>query len=89
MQAVVFSPAYMPQARYAASTPEAAESSSVSPDRGDYAVKFRSTGKEYSLALVPKTFDADHRAFYMDDTGTIRAEDTKPATASSEPVKTR
>lgn len=59
----------------------------VSTDRGDYTVKFRSTGNEYSLSLVPKSFDAAHRSFYMDDTGTIRAEESKPATASSEPVK--
>jgi hypothetical protein len=59
----------------------------VKADRGDYTVKFRSTGKEYALSLVPKAFDADHRAFYMDETGTIRAEDDKPATASSESVK--
>ncbi len=58
-------------------------------DRGDYSVRFHSTGKEFSLSLVPKTFDADHRAFYIDDTGTIRAEDSKPATASSEPVNRR
>lgn len=55
-------------------------------DRGDYTVKFHSTGKEFSLALTPKTFDASHRAFYMDDTGKIRAEDSKPATAESELV---
>lgn len=58
-------------------------------DRGDYTVKFRSTGKEFSLSLVPKTFDAAHRAFYMDDTGKIRAEDSKPATAGSEPVSNK
>lgn len=55
-------------------------------DRGDYTVKFHSTGKDYSLSLVPKQFDQGHRAFFMDETGTIRAEDAKPATASSEPV---
>ncbi len=61
----------------------------ASTDRGDYAVKFHSTGKGFSLSLVPKTFDAEHRAFYMDETGTIRSEDNKPATASSEAVKSR
>lgn len=59
----------------------------ASTDRGDYTVKFQSKGKDYSLSLVPKAFDAAHRAFYMDETGTIRSEETKPATASSEPVK--
>ena len=57
------------------------------PERGDYTVKFHSTGKTWSLGMVPKTFDAAHRAFYMDDTGTIRGESDKPATASSEPLK--
>ncbi len=55
-------------------------------DRGDYTVKFHSTGKEWSLAMTPKTFDPSRRAFYMDDTGTIRGEDSKAATASSEPL---
>jgi hypothetical protein len=59
----------------------------ASTDRGDYAVKFHSTGKDWSIVMVPKTFDDAHRSFYMDETGTIRAEETKPATASSEAVK--
>jgi hypothetical protein len=56
-------------------------------DQGDYNVKFHSTGKDWSLVLLPKTFDADHRAFFINETGTIRAETDKPATANSEPVK--
>ncbi|MGH9520950.1 MAG: hypothetical protein ACRD3E_00300 [Terriglobales bacterium] len=59
----------------------------TAPEQGDYTVKFRGATKDWSLALVPKTFDADHRAFFMDESGTIRAEADKPATASSEPVK--
>lgn len=59
----------------------------MSTEQGDYTVKFHSTGKDWSLVLVPKAFDAEHRAFYMDDSGTIRAEADKPATASSDPVK--
>jgi hypothetical protein len=55
-------------------------------DRGDYTVHFRSTGKEYSLALVPKQYDAAHRAFYVDETGEFRAEDNKPASKSSPPL---
>ncbi len=58
----------------------------VTTNRGDYTVRFHSTGKEYSLALVPKQFDLLHRAFYMDDSGTIRAEDGQPATSSSPPI---
>jgi hypothetical protein len=59
----------------------------TSTDQGDYTVKFRAAPKEWSVAMVPKTFDADHRAFYLDDSGTLRAADDKPATASSDPVK--
>lgn len=59
----------------------------VATDRGDYTVKFHSTGKDWSVAMLPKSFDAAHRSFYMDETGTIRAEETRAATASSEPVK--
>lgn len=59
----------------------------VAPEQGDYTVKFHSTGKNWDLSLVPKTFDSDHRAFYMNETGTIRAEADKPASALSEPVK--
>ncbi len=59
----------------------------VATQRGDYAVKFHSTGKEFTLTMVPSQFDAAHRAFFMDETGTIRAEDDKPATAASPPVK--
>jgi hypothetical protein len=58
----------------------------VATNRGDYTVRFHSTGKEYSVALVPRQFDAAHRAFYLDDTGAIRAEDAKSATASSPPI---
>lgn len=56
-------------------------------DRGDYTVEFHSNGKDYSLSLVPKQFDAAHRAFYVDESGRIRAEDDKPATASSAKVE--
>ena len=56
-------------------------------EQGDYTVKFRGTAKDWTLTMVPKTFDADHRAFYMDESGKIRAEADKPATATSDPVK--
>ncbi len=56
-------------------------------DRGDYTVRFRSTGKEYSLSLIPRQFDASRRAFYVDETGEFRVEADKPATRSSPPLK--
>ena len=59
----------------------------VKTDRGDYTVQFHGTATEFTLSLVPKQFDALHRAFFVDDSGTIRGEDDKPATAASPPVK--
>ncbi len=56
-------------------------------DRGDYLVKFHGSGKDYTLSLVPKQFDAAHRAFFVDDTGVIRGEGDKLATKESPPVK--
>lgn len=53
-------------------------------DRGDYTVHFRGTKEEFSLGLIPKRFDPEHRAFYADESGRIRAEQEKPATAESE-----
>ena len=81
-------------AAYATSLAELVGSSSftrrmINPNRGDYAVHFTSTGKEFSLSMVPKQFDPAHRAFFADDTGAIRAEDDKPATASSPSVKAK
>lgn len=51
--------------------------------RGDYTVSFRPRAEGYSLALTPKQFDADHRAFYVDESGVFRCETDKAATASS------
>jgi hypothetical protein len=59
----------------------------INPQRGDYTVHYASTGKDYSLSLVPKQYDSAHRAFFTDDSGPIRVEDDKPATASSPKLK--
>ena len=56
-------------------------------DRRDYTVQFHSTGKAFSVALVPKQFDADHASFFMDETGVIRTEPDKIATSSSPTVR--
>jgi len=58
-------------------------------DRGAYAVSYRSSSNDssFSLGLTPKQFDENHRAFYTDATGVIRAEPVKPATAASPPLK--
>jgi hypothetical protein len=55
----------------------------VDTKRGDYTVSFRPKGENYTLAMTPRQFDAEHRAFYVDESGVFRAEDGAPATASS------
>ena len=52
-------------------------------DRGDYTVDFHGTKEHYSLAMVPKAFDTQHRAFYTNDSGKYHVEADKPATAES------
>ncbi len=55
-------------------------------DRGDYLVEFHPQGRDgagFTLALTPKTFDAQHRAFFTDDSGVIRVDETKAATEDS------
>ena len=60
----------------------------VSPDRGDYKVKYHSTGKGYELWLTPtQEFSPTHRAFFVDEKGSIRADAEKQASAESPSVK--
>jgi hypothetical protein len=56
-------------------------------DRGDYTVHFRSTKDGYTLALNPKQFAPDHRAFYSEEDGKIRVEEDKAAGPDSPPLK--
>ena len=56
-------------------------------DRGDYTVHFAAVGQGFSLGMVPKTFDAEHRAFFINESGVVRFETDKPATAQSSPLK--
>jgi len=56
-------------------------------DRGAYSVQFHGKPDAYSLTMVPKQFDADHRSFYSDETAKIRVEEDKPATAESPLLK--
>jgi hypothetical protein len=58
-----------------------------STDRGDYTVKFHSKKDGFSLAMIPKQYDDQHRAFYAEEDGVIRAEEGKPATADSPKLK--
>lgn len=61
----------------------------ASPDRGDYTVKFRAHKEKdtFEIAMVPKQLDADHRSFFSDDQGKIRADDQKEADENSPVLK--
>lgn len=54
-------------------------------DRGAYTASFtgNTQGKKYSLQMIPKQFDAAHRAFFVNESGTIRAEAEQPASQES------
>jgi len=60
----------------------------VNPDRGDYTVGYRGKTDNYVLTMTPKALDAQHRSFYADDDGRIRADETKAADADSPVVET-
>lgn len=52
-------------------------------DRGDYTVHYASTGEAYQLSLIPAHFDEEHRSFFVDNDGNIRADAERPANAQS------
>ena len=58
-------------------------------DRGNYTVEFHSKnkGESYTIAMMPKQFDPQHRAFYAKEDGIMRAEEGKPATDDSTKIK--
>lgn len=62
----------------------------VDPNRGDYKVKYRAKGgkeKGYELWMTPEQFSPTHRAFYVDEKGSIRADAEKQAGPQSPSVK--
>lgn len=60
----------------------------VNTDRGDYKVKYHATAKGYELWLTPtQDFSPTHRAFFVDEKGSIRADETKQAGPESPSVK--
>lgn len=61
----------------------------ASPDRGDYTVKFKSHKDKdtFEITMIPKQLDADHRSFFSDDQGKIRADDQKEADENSPVLK--
>lgn len=56
-------------------------------ERGDYTVGFKGKKDSYFLTMTPKNLDAQHRSFYADEDGVIRADETKAADASSPKLK--
>jgi hypothetical protein len=59
----------------------------LNPKRGDYTVKFKGTPTDYSLWMTPATISPTERAFFVDETAIIKAEEDKPATAESPRAK--
>ena len=59
----------------------------VDPNRGDYTASYKGKNDSYILTMTPRTPNSDHRYFYADDDGKIRAEDGKPADANSPVAK--
>jgi hypothetical protein len=61
----------------------------VNTDRGDYTVGFRAKKDKdtFQLTMTPKQMDAEHRSFYADDDGVIRADDQGAASDKSPALK--
>jgi len=86
--------------KYAETLPDLAGTGSFtkrmarSTDRGDYTASFQPgksrTNKEedgFVLTMTPKQMDTEHRSFYAEEDGVIRADDQKPADQDSPKVK--
>jgi hypothetical protein len=58
-----------------------------STDRGDYIAGFHSKNEGFTLSMIPKQYDDQHRAFFASDDGIIHVEEGKPATAESPKLK--
>ena len=56
-------------------------------DRGDYTVGFKAKKDGYVLTMTPKNLDGQHRSFYSEEDGVIRADDTKAADGTSPKIK--
>ncbi len=59
----------------------------LAPQRGNYTVKFKGNSKEYSLWMTPATPSPSGRAFFVDESGIIRAEEDKQAGPESPKAK--
>ncbi len=56
------------------------------PKQGDYTVKFHAKKDGFELTMTPQQLDGDHRSFYANDDGVIRADDQKTADEGSPKV---
>ncbi len=61
----------------------------ANPDRGDYTVKFHANKEKdmFEITMVPKLQDAQHRSFFSDQEGKIRADEQKEADENSPLLK--
>jgi hypothetical protein len=61
----------------------------VNTDQGDYTVKFKAHKEKdtFEITMVPKQFAPDHRSFFADQEGKIRADEQKEADATSPVLK--
>lgn len=60
-----------------------------STDRGDYTVKFRPHKDKdtFEITMVPKQIASDHRSFFSDQEGKLRADEQKDADETSPILK--
>jgi len=61
----------------------------ANPDRGDYTVQFKHHKEKdtFEITLVPKQVAPDHRSFYSDNEGKIRADEQNEANEGSPLLK--
>jgi hypothetical protein len=59
----------------------------ANPDRNDYQARYASKRDAFSIAMTPKNFDQEHRAFFVDQTGVMRVDEGKAANEQSPALK--
>jgi gamma-glutamylcysteine synthetase len=61
----------------------------VNTDRGDYTVQFKPNKEKdsFKITMAPKQLAPDHRSFFADQDGKIRADETKGADENSPILK--
>lgn len=74
---------YAPTLQTLAGTGSVTRRTVASNKRGDYTVGYKTEGEGFRLTMTPDHVDATHRSFFVDQSGRIKAEEDKPATAES------